>query len=141
MFSCLNLVVEFSSRSFSVCSIQKPIGSHWFKKVLIELLSLSFFIKWWKSTQPFFFCVNKKYFCQSFFLTKVQHIQFFLIYWNVLLWIFSDCLAFGKNPTEFYIYLFFKKIIYTYIYIQFIIIVLLPTSHAAFWKNFTWCYY
>ena len=29
-------------------------------------------------------------------------IEIYLIYWNVLLWILSDCLAFDRNPTKFY---------------------------------------
>ena len=89
--------------------LQKPIGSHWFKKVLLELFSLSFFIKWWNSTKPFFFCMSRQYFC---FFSHKNTIEIYLIYWNVLLWILSDCLAFYRNPTKFYIYLFFKKNIY-----------------------------
>ena len=46
-----------------------------------------------------FFCMNKQYFCQTFFLTK-NTIEIYLIYWNLFLWIFSDCLAFDRNPTE-----------------------------------------
>ena len=38
-----------------------------------------------------------------------------------------------------FIYTSFLKKLYTYI--SFINTVLLPTSHAAFWKNFTWCCY
>ena len=49
------------------------------------------------------------------------------IYWNVLLSIFSDCLIFDGNPTDFIS--FFKKITYT-------LSLLIPTSNAAFWKNF-----
>ena len=42
------------------------------------------------------------------------------------------------NSIYIYIYIsFLKKIIY----IWFINSVLLPTSYAAFWKNFTWCFY
>ena len=39
-------------------------------------------------------------------------IEIYLIYWNVLLWILSDCLAFDRNPTKFYtlLTLFFGRI-------------------------------
>ena len=97
---------------FFVGSLQKSTGSHWFRKVLLELLSLSFFIKWWNSTKPFFFCMSKQYFCQTFFLKK-NTLEIYLIYWNVLLWILPDCLAFDRNPTKFYVYRFliFTKIL------------------------------
>ena len=42
-------------------------GFHCFKKVFLELFSLPFFIKWWNSTKPFFFCMSKQYFCQKNF--------------------------------------------------------------------------
>ena len=64
-----------------VCSLQKPIGSHWFRKFLLELLSLSFFIKWWNSEKPFFFCISMQYFCETFFL-KTNTIEIYLIYWK-----------------------------------------------------------
>ena len=43
--------------------------------------------------------MNNQYFCQTCFLTK-NTIEIYLIYWNLFLWIFSDCLAFDRNPTE-----------------------------------------
>ena len=105
---------------FFVCSLQKPIGYHWFKEVLLELFSLHFSTKWGNSTNPFFFCMSKQYFCQIFFSHK-STIEIYLIYWNVHLWFFSGCLAFDRDPTKFYIYLFFKKIIYIHIIYQYCI--------------------
>ena len=64
-----------------------------------------------------------------FFSQKYNRNIFDLL--NLLLWIFSDCLAFDRNPTDFMP--LFLKIIY---YLS----ILLPTSHAAFMENFTWCY-
>ena len=81
-------------------------GFHCFKKVFLELFSLPFFIKWWNSTKPFFFCMSKQYFCQKNFLTEIYTTEIYLIYWNVLLWrISSHCLAFDKNPTKYYVQL------------------------------------
>ena len=54
-----------------------------------------------------------------------------MIYWNVRQWIFSDCLAFHRNLTEFYTSFLKKFYIYS-------LSILLPTSRAAFWKNLTW---
>ena len=101
---------------FFVCSLRKPIGCHRFKKVLLELFSLSFFIKWWNSTKLFFFCMRKQYLWK--FSSHKITIEIYLIYWNVLIWILSDYLAFHRNPTKFYIYLFSKKIIYIHIIYQ-----------------------
>ena len=42
-------------------------------------------------------------------------IEIYLIYWNVLLWILSDCLAFDGNPTKFYT-LFLRNYIHIYQY-------------------------
>ena len=105
---------------FFVCSLQKPIGYHWFKEVFLQLFSIHFSIKWGNSTNPFFFCTSKQYFCQIIFSHK-STIEIFLIYWNAHLWFFSGCLAFDRDPTKFYIYLFFKKIIYIHIIYQYCI--------------------
>ena len=59
--------------TFFICSLQKPIGSYWFRKVLLELFSFSFFIKWWNSTKPFFLCISKQYILlPNFFSQKIQ---------------------------------------------------------------------
>ena len=121
--------MEISSHFF-VCSLQNPIDSHWFKKVLLELHGLSFFIKWWNSAKPFFFCMSKQYFCQTFFSHK-NIIEIYLIYWNVLLWILSDCLAFDRNPTKFYIYLFFTYNLSTLYCYQFLMLLFGRISPGA----------
>ena len=64
---------------FFLCSLRKPIGSHWLENVLLELFSLSFFIKWWNSIKPFFFSMSKQYFCQTFFSQKCNRNIFVLL--------------------------------------------------------------
>ena len=93
---CISVFMSQSRRGnfltfFFVCSLQKPIGSHWFKKVLIELLSLSFFIKWWKSTQPFFSAwirstsanlfFSQKYNIYNFWSTEIYFYGFLQTVW------------------------------------------------------------
>ena len=115
MFSCLNLVVEISSHFVFVCSLQKPIGSHWFEKVLLELFSLSFFINWWNSTQPFFSawisCTSKiqKYNRNFFDLLKRTSMDFFrlFVFWQESHWILY--LFFYKN----YIHIIYQYCIAT----------------------------
>ena len=102
--------MEISSYFFFVCSLQKPIVSHWFKKVLIDLFGLSFFIKWWNSTKPFFSCMSRQYFC--FFLTKI-HLKYV---WSTEMYFYGFCQTvwyLTGIPLNF-MYISFLKKIYTY---------------------------
>ena len=121
--------MELSS-CFFPCSLRKPIVSYWFENILLELFSLQLclflfykMMKFYKAIWNFFSWIN----------VNMRHkniIGISSINWNVLLWIFWDCLIFDGNPTDFY-NSFFKKIAYT-------LSVMLPTSNDAFWKNLIW---
>ena len=57
---------------------QFTIYSHWFKNAFLWLFSFQlclffFFIKWWNSIKKFVLCMNKCYFCRTFFLTDWRH--------------------------------------------------------------------
>ena len=93
---------------FSV--LRKPIGSQWFKKVLLKLFSLLFFIKWWNSTKPFFFYMSKQHFCQTFLLIKIQ--QKYI--WSTEMYLYGFCQTvwlLTGIPINFIYTSFLKKII------------------------------
>ena len=103
---------------FFVCRLQKPLGHHWFKKVLFELFSLSFFIKWWNSTNPFFFCMSEQYYCQTFFLTKIK--QKYI--WSTEMYFYGCCqIVWLLTGTPLNFILFYKKIMYIHIINQYCI--------------------
>ena len=80
---------------------------------MLELSSLSFFIKWWNSAQPFFFCMNKKYFCETLFLRKIQ-CNFFFYLMKCTSMDFFRLFGFWQE-SHWILYFFFLKTIYLYI--------------------------
>ena len=111
----------------------KPIGSQWFK-VLLEFLVFTcifYFHKMMKFYIAIFSAWISSTSAKHFFSQKHNRSMFDLMKFTFmdLFWLFG----FWQESHRFYISIFKKlHIIYQY---------LLPTSHATFRENFTWCYY
>ena len=102
---------------FFVCRLRKPIGSQWFKKVLLEFLVFngiySFFIKWWNSTKPFFFSwisstsvkpfFSQKYSRNIYDLLNFTSMDFFWLFgfWQESHWFYTSFLRKAYNLSIF----------------------------------------
>ena len=138
MFPCPDLVVEISSHFFGL-QFTKTHRFSLMKKVLLELFSLclhlflfpkmmkfykAIFSAWISTTSAknhhYFF--SQKHNRNIFDLMKCTSMDFFRLF------------GFWQESHLFYTS-FFKK------FYRYNLSILLPTSHVAFWENFTWCYY
>ena len=99
------------SRIFFVYGLREPLGFHWFKKVLLYYFSFHLYLLFFQKMIKVTFCawISSTSFCQTFFSHK-NRIGIYLIHWNLLAGIFSGCLVFERNHTDF-IPLFLKKYI------------------------------
>ena len=130
MYQCFCVLISLWKfpQIFFVCSLQKPVGSHWFKKFCVSCLVFtsiySFFIKWWKYYKAIFstwisstsakLFFSQKYSWNIFDVLKCTSMDFFRLF------------GFWQESHRFYTSFFLKKL---YIYN---LSILLPTSHTAF---------
>ena len=106
--------VSLSSRNFHrivfLCSLRKPIGSHWFESVLLQLFSLQLWLFFFHKMMKFYKVIRTSF---SYINVKKRHkntIQTSSIYWNVLVFggFFQTVWLLTGIPQI--LYLSFKKI-------------------------------
>ena len=95
---CISIFMSWSRHIFFAYRLQKLLGFDWFKKNLLELFILYLYLFFFHKMMKFYTAISSAW---NFFSHK-NTIEIYLNYWNVLPWIFPDCLSFDRNPTEFY---------------------------------------